>query len=170
MDAGGHQGGHDRVYEGQAGRALRPRWRAEVSDYQYDFAVLTLEEDVGDEYGWLGVGYECGKLKYDDVLSAGYPGDLQRRSDDFWGARMFSTAGGLDEFDACESGLSNSMVTSTLDSAGGQSGSGVWDGEHIIRALVNASGPDEDNPYSTFHRTIADWVYDRVIEEVESNS
>lgn len=36
----------------------------------YDFSVLALEEAIGDDYGWLGYGYDCDLVEY-DVVTAG---------------------------------------------------------------------------------------------------
>lgn len=75
-------------------------------------------------------------------------------------------AGTLDAFDACQdSGLDNSLVSSDLDTAQGQSGSGIWDEEYVIRALVNG-GTD----YKPLHRTISRWVYGEVRSELKRPS
>lgn len=47
-----------------------------LDDYFYDFAVITLEENVGEEFGWLGMGFDCAFQSY-TVTTAGYPADLE---------------------------------------------------------------------------------------------
>ncbi|GAB4813559.1 hypothetical protein N2152v2_000605 [Parachlorella kessleri] len=130
-------------------------------DWELDFAVITLKELAGENYGYLSVGYTCGEQSYEEVDTAGYPGDLPGFP---W--RMYGDSGALGTFDACLTDLSDSVVTSTLDSYPGQSGSGVWDSEDVIRALVNASGSEGE----AYHRTIAKWVFQAITEEIAAAS
>jgi V8-like Glu-specific endopeptidase len=127
------------------------------TDRRYDFAVLTLEEDVGDEFGFLAVGYACDNATY-AVQTAGYPGDLP-------GApyTMYGALGTLQTFAGCDVSLSNNVITSDLDTGPGQSGSGIWDDEFVIRAVHVAGG-------GPLHRAISHWVYQQIKEEVEAHS
>lgn len=111
------------------------------------------------DVGFFGLGYDCTEKEY-QVSTAGYPGDLPG-----WGTRMYQTSGTLEPFKGCaaDSDLANNLVYSDLDSYQGQSGSAVWDGEYIIRALLNG-GSDT----STLHRVISKWAFDLITEEVNS--
>ena len=128
-------------------------------DYEMDFAVITLMEPVDEKYGYLMVGYKCGEQEYDDVYTAGYPGDLP----DF-PLRMYGDRGALEVFDACQYDLSDSIITSTLDTYHGQSGSGVWDSGYVIRALVNSGGSEGE----AYHRTIAKWVFQAIVGAIDA--
>ncbi|GAB4813381.1 hypothetical protein N2152v2_000427 [Parachlorella kessleri] len=132
-----------------------------TSDFEVDFAIITLEEPADEKYSYLSVGYKCGEVEYDDVATAGYPGDLP----DF-PLRMYGDSGALDPFNACLTDLDDSVVTSTLDTYHGQSGSGVWDSGYTIRALVNGGRADGQ----TLHRTIARWVFQAIKEDVDAAS
>ena len=130
-------------------------------DYEMDFAVITLKMPVGKTLDYLGVGYICGEQEYDDVYTAGYPSDLPGFP---W--RMYGDSGALAAFDACQDDLRDSIVTSTLDTYHGQSGSGVWDSDYMIRALVNSGGSNG----VTYHRTIAKWVFEAIMIVVNAGS
>ncbi len=126
-------------------------------DRRYDFSVLTLEEDLGSEFGFLGVGYSCEEREY-TVDTAGYPGDLP-------GApfNMYGTQGTLAAFSGCEASLASNVISSDLDTSAGQSGSGIWDDEYVIRAVhVAGRGP--------LHRAVTRWAYEQIRAEVEAHS
>lgn len=77
---------------------------------------------------------------------------------------MYATVGSLDGFSGCRSDLANNLISSDLDTYGGQSGSGIWTTEDAtIRAIHVAGG--ETAPY---HRVISQWVFDNVYEEISA--
>jgi V8-like Glu-specific endopeptidase len=87
-------------------------------DQNYDFGMLEFGSAVGDTTGWLGyASFSDQNLLGAAVTTAGFPGDLYN------GERMYGASG------TC-SGVSAHLVTyaGTMDTAGGQSGSGVWTG------------------------------------------
>lgn len=49
---------------------------------------VTLEEDLGEEFGYLGYGGVCDRSRV-EVTTAGYPGDLPKGNDD-WPNRMYA--------------------------------------------------------------------------------
>jgi len=90
---------------------------------EYDFGALSLDEDVGAQTGYLGVRWRHFNSPYDGAIlnTAGYPGDLES------GEAMYFSSG------PCSSATSEKLFyAGTMDTAGGQSGSGVWefDGEN----------------------------------------
>ncbi|MHA1454052.1 MAG: trypsin-like serine peptidase, partial [Promethearchaeota archaeon] len=98
-------------------------------DYRYDWALITLNEPIGNLTGWMGVATfdEDDSVYTDTVYTAGYPGDLNS------GWRMYNTT---------DLGKGADYYTHdfALDTAGGQSGSAIWmenaTGEYIITILA----------------------------------
>lgn len=87
------------------------------------------------------------------VTSAGYPGDRDR-----YLSRMFGTRGTLNAYSGCLP-ISDTagVVSSNLDTAGGQSGSAIWDSNLYVRAVHvhgGASGPG----HRTIVSGIVDWI------------
>lgn len=64
---------------------------------------------------------------------------------------MYWTYGTLDEFDGCTpQDDTDGYISSDLDTAGGQSGSAIWQKDNkVIRAIHVSSGPG--------HRSIVKW-------------
>lgn len=89
------------------------------ADPDHDMALIVLDSDIGNSTGWLGMSAASdATLQGSIVNSAGYPGDKQAiyDADYLWGANGTVTA------------LSANTITysATMDTYGGQSGSGVW--------------------------------------------
>lgn len=130
----------------------------------YELAVLTLEEDVGYQQGWLGLRYTC-ETRPVAVESAGYPRDLNERA---YGAaqgdrstlHMYRSTGTLDAFSGCSGAVRDGCVTGDLDSNPGQSGSAVWDSDWMVRAVHVAS----DYGGHSRQRTVNAWAMARVLE------
>lgn len=118
-------------------------------DWTYDYAVIQLWEDVGNQYGWLGLTYQCGS-KALSVRTAGYPGDKP----DF-PQRMYTTTAVMDPFDGCVENVENGHIKNNLDSAPGQSGSGIWDSNGYVRAILVNSLPGA--------RTITNYTFSKII-------
>jgi glutamyl endopeptidase len=82
------------------------------ADSNYDMALITLNSPIGNTVGWLGYAYYPSPLGITGNL-AGYPGDLDN------GLRLYYHFGAI--------ASATSLTTSyDIDSAGGQSGSGVY--------------------------------------------
>lgn len=82
-------------------------------DNDYDYALITLDRNIGDQTGWFGLASLS-----DDTLDsttasiAGYPAGL------IWGAQYKST-GPIEDYDS-------TMLFYDIDTSGGMSGSGVY--------------------------------------------
>jgi glutamyl endopeptidase len=84
------------------------RWR----DSDYDLALITLNQPLGRTVGWLSYA-SYATVNGLTAHSAGYPGDRDQ------GERLYYTSGPV-------VGSSAGQVFYTLDTGGGQSGSGVY--------------------------------------------
>ncbi|MBN2156740.1 MAG: hypothetical protein JW776_11925 [Candidatus Lokiarchaeota archaeon] len=86
--------------------------------YQHDWAVITLDRDIGDSTGWMGVKtLPLDHINYTDqnyLYTAGYPAEIKS------GYYMWETH----DDEANEATEYN--IWYHLDSEGGQSGSAVW--------------------------------------------
>ena len=94
----------------------------ENASYNHDFALLTLDRDIGIQTGWMGVYRTLASSSiYTDILNtAGYPYELDGGNNLYW---------------CSDYGISASEYTHRfkLDTSGGQSGSPVW--------VYNDNGP-----------------------------
>ena len=108
-------GGYGPFYHAWATRWVVNSYWYDYGSYQDDFAILTLDRNVGAFTGWMGLEYaDPSNSIYTGILdTAGYPGDL----DIGWNMYFDSDLGaGADEFNHWY----------YMDTAGGQSGSPVW--------------------------------------------
>jgi len=95
-------------------------------DFAYDFALLDLDDTVGDFTGWMGLAVRTDAELGDNLLNtAGYPSDL----DDGEGMWYSADYAARIEADALR-------LNGTFDAAQGQSGSGVWLREEDDRVVV----------------------------------
>jgi V8-like Glu-specific endopeptidase len=89
------------------------------------------------------------------LSSSRYPGDKPYGT-------MWKTSGTLNTFNGCDGGIqdgNNGLVRSTLDIAGGQSGSHVWDKGYYTRALVNAVGTESGQAiHRTVTKSVVNWL------------
>lgn len=127
-------------------------WRCQYpSDFVYDIAIIRLAESVGDQYGWLGFGYDCTSIAYSPVDTAGYPGDKPGSQSRMWA----HTGGAINAFAGCtaKEDQANGYVYSSIDAAPGQSGSAIWDRSGRIRAVLVSE------PYQrTINKEYFDWI------------
>eukprot|EP01023_Acetabularia_acetabulum_P022215 TRINITY_DN21924_c0_g1_i2.p1 TRINITY_DN21924_c0_g1~~TRINITY_DN21924_c0_g1_i2.p1 ORF type:complete len:296 (-),score=36.23 TRINITY_DN21924_c0_g1_i2:9-833(-) len=56
-----------------------PQQYVNTGNIEYDYAVLTLDSAMGDEAGWMGLGYSCSNT-IQDLQTAGYPSELKHLS------------------------------------------------------------------------------------------
>lgn len=133
--------------------ATRLRTYTGWTQYQssdHDFALITLDRTVGNSTGWLGYGY-WSSVMYVTGNIAGYPGDRDS------GLRLYYHYGSI----LSDSGY---QVQYTIDTAGGQSGSGVYrilNGSRYVFA-VHAWGSSTRNGGtkidSSKYNSIASWI------------
>jgi V8-like Glu-specific endopeptidase len=112
------QNGSRRPYGGAWATYFRTNtgW-TDYADPEYDWALVTLDRRVGKKTGWLGYGYNSNDAYFAGrkVTSAGYPGDRD------YGANMYRVSGPVDHASTMQL-----FYNGTMDTYGGQSGSGVW--------------------------------------------
>ena len=80
-------------------------------DPVYDFAVVELEEPIGNEIGWAGVRAISEKEDIKLIRMTGYPGDKPQGT-------MWTVA--------CPAGVENNKVVYQCDTFAGMSGSGIF--------------------------------------------
>ncbi len=120
----------------------------EQADFDFDIALIELDDDAGDLTGWFGIASRSRQELLDGLLNtAGYPADLDD-GEGMWFASDFA----LDVDDRTIS------MDRFLDAAGGQSGSGVWLKEGDDRVIVGVLS-SETNTANVAVR-IADDVFD----------
>ncbi len=99
------------------------------SDSDYDIALITLNRSIGNSTGWLGYAYYPSVNGITAHL-AGYPGDRDN------GRRLYYHYGSI-------LGSTTNRVRYTIDTAGGQSGSGVYrlnSGQRYVFAVHTNGG------------------------------
>jgi V8-like Glu-specific endopeptidase len=107
---------------------------ASSSDPRYDYAVVTLNKNLGTVAGSLGVEAPTDAALEQGILfnSAGYPGDRSSGVTD-----LYRMSGGIDSFTP-----TNLFYTGSLDVYGGQSGSPLWRtdaaGNRYVDGIVTA--------------------------------
>ena len=137
----------------------------EFEDAQDDWALVTLDRNLGSHTGWLGYESQFNTDAFVgmDVATAGYPGDLES------GRAMYEASG------------TTSYATDTrvfysgadgIDTAGGQSGSSIWrqdplDGSYYVN-IVHAYGGPTVNSGTRINaqkfQSLEDWIAeDKVI-------
>ena len=131
----------------------------EFEDAQDDWALVTLDRNLGSHTGWIGYESQASSDSYlgMEVATAGYPGDLES------GRAMYEASGTTSyatETRVYYSGLDG------LDTAGGQSGSSVWrrdpvDGEYYVN-VVHAYGSPSLNSGTRINaekfQSLQDWI------------
>jgi hypothetical protein len=101
-------------------------------DRDHDWAVITLDRNIGTWTGWMGRGYYNDLNWYSGAWlnTAGYPGDLS-----YNGVRMYYAWGEVDY-------ATEYRIYHYIDNAGGQSGSPIWyindSGGRRITAIMSA--------------------------------
>jgi len=104
-------------------------------DFAYDFALLDLDDTIGDLTGWMGLAARDDADLFDNLLNtAGYPTDLDD-GEGMWYAADFA--------ESIEPTAIN--LRGTFDAAQGQSGSGVWLRENDDRIVVGVVSTETRN-------------------------
>ncbi len=107
-------------------------------DKAHDFAILTLDRNIGNFTGWFGYQSNdnvatvggLGFYTNETVFTAGYPGDLDANNDGL--PELYTTSGELGAIFADSGGI----IEHRLDSAKGQSGSPIWIETDGIRRII----------------------------------
>eukprot|EP01023_Acetabularia_acetabulum_P012210 TRINITY_DN1570_c0_g2_i1.p1 TRINITY_DN1570_c0_g2~~TRINITY_DN1570_c0_g2_i1.p1 ORF type:complete len:351 (+),score=44.65 TRINITY_DN1570_c0_g2_i1:239-1291(+) len=113
---------------------------------QYDYAVIVLEQPIGDFTGYFGFGYECGEeINHGNETYGlmGYPFD---KKDELW-----MDVCNVLPFDPCKHNTTSLIIQHTCDTVGGQSGSVLWkiiDKQVYVKAIhqgYNSLNSDYNN-------------------------
>eukprot|EP01024_Parvocaulis_polyphysoides_P072758 TRINITY_DN9272_c0_g7_i1.p1 TRINITY_DN9272_c0_g7~~TRINITY_DN9272_c0_g7_i1.p1 ORF type:complete len:341 (-),score=30.38 TRINITY_DN9272_c0_g7_i1:2013-3035(-) len=87
----------------------------------YDYAVIVLEQPIGDTTGYFGFGYDCGVDVNPDNETYGLMGYPFDKNNELW----MDTCN-IVPFDPCDYEDPHVLVQHTCDTLGGQSGSVLW--------------------------------------------
>ena len=103
------------------------------ADEQHDFAVITLDRDIGLQTGWMGLytSLPSSSIYKNELNTAGYPYDLDNGANMYWNHANGRKANEYKHW-------------YYLDTNGGQSGSPIWiyDGTNRYILSVHAYGDD----------------------------
>lgn len=117
------------------------QWTAS-EDEEYDWAVLELEDNIGDKTGWFGFGWTSADLTGTEVTISGYPGERQ-----YYQYKM------TDEITRC---TANKLYYNVLDTTGGQSGSPIYTSGNVAYGIhcygLNSNGENSGT-------RITEWRY-----------
>ncbi len=117
------------------------QWTAS-EDEEYDWAVLELEDNIGDKTGWFGFGWTSADLTGTEVTISGYPGEHQ-----YYQYKM------TDEITRC---TANKLYYNVLDTTGGQSGSPIYTSGNVAYGIhcygLNSNGENSGT-------RITEWRY-----------
>ena len=122
----------------------------QFEDLNYDFGMLEFGTDIGDSTGWLGyASLSDSTLKGSTLNTAGFPGDLYN------GERMYAANGPCLDVSARQV-----YYAGTMDTAGGQSGSGVWrfDGTNRYVVAVHTFGSPSFNGGTRINSDVFDYI------------
>lgn len=111
-------------------------WR-DRRDVNYDLALVTLQQPLGDLVGYLGYTFKCGPRNM-TLTTVGYPSDKGALGSAY--EQRCSVESG---FDACRGDRPWTSETGPFqqhycDSAMGQSGASMWDANYRVRMVLNA--------------------------------
>eukprot|EP01026_Neomeris_dumetosa_P081576 TRINITY_DN9194_c0_g1_i1.p1 TRINITY_DN9194_c0_g1~~TRINITY_DN9194_c0_g1_i1.p1 ORF type:complete len:428 (-),score=47.94 TRINITY_DN9194_c0_g1_i1:1030-2169(-) len=128
---------------------------SEGVDFDSDYALLVLEEDIGNQLGWLSIGYTCSDSLH-DLQTAGYPIDLNTKATTMY---MSSCSNQVIEACPCGEGAKTCSSENTFnhecDTFGGMSGSAVWTIEESGLPNIRAIHVGGFAPSSTIQKNTA---------------
>lgn len=113
-----------------------------TEDEEYDWALIELEEPIGNETGWFGIGWSASDLTGTDVTISGYPGEHR-----YYQYKM------SDEITRC---TTNKLYYDVIDTTGGQSGSPIYTSGNIVYGIHCYGYIDEPENSGT---RITEWRY-----------
>ena len=94
-------------------------------NYNFDWAVVTLQTNLGDSSGWFGKGTTAGSLAGKAITVAGYPGDRL-----YYQYKASGTISSSDTYNCFYN----------ADMKGGQSGGPVYDSSNVVWAINTYEG------------------------------
>ncbi len=113
----------------------------ESEDEEYDWALLELEDAIGNETGWFGIGWSSSSLTGTAVTISGYPGEYQ-----YYQYKM------SDEITRCST---TKLYYNVIDTTGGQSGSPIYTSNQIVYGIHCYGSPTENSG-----TRITEWRFD----------
>jgi len=127
-------------------------------DHQHDWALITLDRNIGDYTGWMGrMTASSSSSIYTDILNtAGYPGDK----------------GGVTMWFDCDSGCSANENNHwyKMDTWSGQSGSPVWRYVDSSRYILTVHAYGNDGSGCNHGTRLNNEKYDRIITWCNSDT
>lgn len=125
------------------------------ADYKDDWGVITLNKNIGDNVGWLGLKWQSASYNGTNVMVNGYPSTV--RGVNTWD--QYRSDGKID--------VSNprSLISYSIDATGGNSGGPcyVFSGNTGYTAIgILQGGGSENDTYTNILR-IDQWIYNKLI-------
>lgn len=90
----------------------------------YDWAVIILKEDIGDECGWFGIASDTSDMTSRDMTCSGYPGEHRYY--------QYTQTGRVPAMDSYE-------FYHDFDITGGQSGSPFYNSQNVVYGIATRS-------------------------------
>ena len=137
---------------------VKPSWY-DYGSSEDDFAIITLDRNIGDFTGWMGLEYALpsDSIYTSYLYTAGYPGDLD---------------GGLNMYYDSDWGTSADEYNHWyyMDTRPGQSGSPVWyyDGpDPYVLSIVAYETPSTDPNYGT---RLSEYLFDLINDVIDTDT
>eukprot|EP01023_Acetabularia_acetabulum_P043879 TRINITY_DN4391_c0_g1_i1.p1 TRINITY_DN4391_c0_g1~~TRINITY_DN4391_c0_g1_i1.p1 ORF type:complete len:377 (-),score=59.66 TRINITY_DN4391_c0_g1_i1:1016-2146(-) len=108
-----------------------PKWNATNQDYlDSDYGLIVLDEPIGARTGWFSLGINCNDTVIPQLKTAGYPDDFGSGFASvpvpiYDGNFMVTTTCNV-TIDQCLNDDKDGSFSHVCDTAGGQSGAGMW--------------------------------------------
>lgn len=111
------------------------------ANQNFDWAVLELEDNIGNQTGWFGFGWSVNSLTGTTVTISGYPSEYR-----YYQYKM------TDEITNC---TTNKLYYNVIDTSGGQSGSPIYTSNNISYGIHCYGGETENSG-----TRITEWLFD----------
>ncbi|MDE6233715.1 MAG: trypsin-like serine protease, partial [Lachnospiraceae bacterium] len=102
----------------------------------YDWAILTMRENISEKTGWMGIGYTTDEIINKEITVSGYPGDSK-----YMGHQCCSK--GYMDWDSAY------QIRHTADTLPGQSGGPIFDNDNITWGIHTHKRDNSNYQYGT---------------------
>ncbi|MBO5380295.1 MAG: trypsin-like serine protease [Clostridia bacterium] len=112
----------------------------ESEDWEYDWGIIELDENIGEDTGWFGIGWSSNDMTGTNVTISGYPGEERYH--------QYKMSGKITKSEALK------IYYNTIDTTGGQSGSPIYTSDNIAYG-IHCYGSSTENSGTR----ITEWRY-----------
>lgn len=117
----------------------------EDSNWEYDYGVIELSDDIGNSTGWFGTSWTIWSLKGTDVTITGYPGEYYRQ--------MWTMSGEITK------SATRKVYYNAIDTTGGQSGSPIYDADYYVVGIHAYSAGSYGNSGTRITSSLFDFFH-----------